>query len=198
VVVTESRHPRDSVGVSSEPPGRAGDDAQWIIDAYRQHFGFVYALVGRLGVPSAGIEDTVQEVFLVLHRRRSEFRGDSSVRTWLHGITAHVARRHRDAARLRAERTAALAEPPGPRLPDAELAQRRALRTLDHLLDDLADEQREVFVLAEVAGFSAPEIAEALSMNLNTVYSRLRLARERMHRGLQALRAAEGAHDEAT
>lgn len=179
--------------MSAEPPGRAGADARWIIDAYRQHFGFVHALVGRLGIPSAGIDDVVQEVFLVLHRRRAEFRGESSVRTWLHGIAAYVARRHRDALRLRAERTAALAEPPGPPLPDAQLAQRRALQTLDRLLDQLVDEQREVFVLTEIAGCSAPEIAAALGMNLNTVYSRLRLARERMQRALQALRAAEGA-----
>jgi len=179
--------------VSAEPPGRPGDDAQWIIDAYRQHFAFVHALVGRLGVPAASVDDVVQEVFLVLHRRRAEFRGDSSVRTWLHGITAHTARRHRDAQRLRAERTAALLEPPGPPLPDAQLAQRRALQTLDHLLDQLPDDQREVFVLTEIAGCSAPEIAAALGMNLNTVYSRLRLARERMQRALQTLRAAEGA-----
>lgn len=192
--MTETRRSPDRDGVSAEPPSRAGADAQWIIDAYRQHFGFVHALVGRLGIPSAGIEDVVQEVFLVLHRRREEFRGESSVRTWLHGIAAHVARRHRDALRLRAERTAALAEPPGPPLPDAQLAQRRALQTLDRLLDELVDEQREVFVLTEIAGCSAPEIAAALGMNLNTVYSRLRLARERMQRALLALRAAEGAH----
>ena len=190
--MTESRATRDSGDVSGEPPGRAADDRQWIIDAYRQHFGFVFALVGRLGVASSGVEDTVQEVFLVLHRRRHEFRGESSVRTWLHGIAVHIARRHRDASRLRAERTAALAEPPGPRLPDAELAQRRALHTLDRLLDTLADEQREVFVLAEVAGCSAPEIAEALGLNINTVYSRLRLARGRLQGALAAMRAERG------
>ncbi|HEY0138275.1 MAG TPA: RNA polymerase sigma factor [Nannocystis sp.] len=175
--------------MSSEPPGGG---VPWIVDAYRQHFRYVYALVGRLGVPSAGVEDVAQEVFLVLHRRRAEFRGDSSVRTWLHGITVHVARRHRDAIRRRSERTAGLDEPPPPIPPDVELDHKQALRALDRLLDTLADEQREVFVLAEVAGCSAPEIAEALGLNINTVYSRLRLARGRLQGALAALRAEKG------
>ncbi len=175
--------------MSSAPPG---GEVPWIVDAYRQHFGYVYALVGRLGVPAASVEDLAQEVFLILHRRRAEFRGESSVRTWLHGITVHVARRHRDTTRRRSERNAEIDEPPSPTPPDVELDQKQALRTLDRLLDTLADEQREVFVLAEVAGCSAPEIAEALGLNLNTVYSRLRLARGRLQGALAALRAERG------
>lgn len=186
--MTDAAGSRDSVRVSREAEG-----APWIVEAYRLHFAYVFALVGRLGVPSAFVEDTTQEVFLVLHRRREEFRGESSVRTWLHGIAVHVARRHRDTARRRAARLEAMAEPPGPTLPDAELERRQALRRLDRLLDGLVDEQREVFVLAEVAGCSAPEIAEALGLNINTVYSRLRLARGRLQRALESLRAEEGA-----
>lgn len=173
---------------SSEPP----DSTAWIVAAYREHFKYVHALVGRLGIPAGSVEDTTQEVFLVLHRRRAEFRGESSVRTWLHGITVHTARRQRDAIRLRTTRTSELAEPPPPSQPDAELDRRLALRTLDRLLDTLADEQREVFVLADIAGCSAPEIAEALALNLNTVYSRLRLARDRLQRALASLRAEQG------
>lgn len=176
--------------MSNEP--ERPDGAPWIVAAYREHFRYVYALIGRLGVPAESVEDAAQEVFLVLHRRRDEFRGESSVRTWLHGIAVHVARRQRDAIRRRAARTAELGEPPPPTRPDAELDRRLALRTLDQLLDRLNDEQREVFVLADIAGCSAPEIAGALALNLNTVYSRLRLAREHLRRALAALRAEEG------
>ena len=52
-----------------------------------------------------------------------------------------------------------------------------AARIVNRLLDGLDDDQREVFVLAELEDLSAPEIAEALEVKLNTVYSRLRLAR---------------------
>ncbi|MEZ4451254.1 MAG: RNA polymerase sigma factor [Nannocystaceae bacterium] len=171
-----------------------GSDVGWVIAAYREHFRYVYALVGRLGVPAASVEDTTQEVFLILHRRRGDFRGDSSVRTWLHGITVHVARRQRDALWRRAQETSTLAEVATPSTPEHDLDRRQALRTLDRLLDGLADEQREVFVLAEVAGCSAPEIATILGVKLNTVYSRLRLARSRLQGALEALRAREGEH----
>lgn len=175
--------------MSGEPERRDGEP--WIVAAYREHFKYVFALVGRLGVPAANVEDTVQEVFLVMHRRRAEFRGESSVRTWLHGIAVFVARRHRDGLRRRAAKLGQLGEPAVGRL-DEEVEQRQALRRLDRLLDELVDEQREVFVLAEIAGCSAPEIAEALGLNINTVYSRLRLARGRLQRALESQRTEGG------
>jgi RNA polymerase sigma-70 factor (ECF subfamily) len=176
--------------VSREPERLEGEP--WIVAAYREHFKYIFALVGRLGVPAAGVEDAVQEVFLVLHRRREEFRGESSVRTWLHGIAVHVARRQRDAIRRRAAKLEQVVVMQGTAL-DEEYASREALRRLDRLLDELVDEQREVFVLAEIGGCSAPEIAEMLGLNINTVYSRLRLARGRLQRALESLRAEEGA-----
>lgn len=185
--MTDPPGSRDSDEVSAR-----GSDVEWVIAAYREHFRYVYALIGRLGVPAASVEDTAQEVFLILHRRRAEFRGDSSVKTWLHGIAVHVARRQRDALRRRERQASTLAEIATPAAPEQELDRRHALRTLDRLLDGLADEQREVFVLAEVAGCSAPEIATILGVKLNTVYSRLRLARSRLQASLEALRAREG------
>lgn len=170
---------------------RASADVGWVVAAYREHFRYVYALVGRLGVPAANVEDTTQEVFLVLHRRRAEFRHDSAVKTWLHGIAVHIARRHRDAARRREGQASNLDAAAASPIPEIALDQRRALQTLDRLLNGLADEQREVFVLAEVAGCSAPEISEILGVNLNTVYSRLRLARSRLQGALEPLRVRE-------
>lgn len=170
-----------------EPSNPPPDDAAWVVEAYRQHFKYVWALLGRLGVPEASLDDVTQEVFLVLHRRRTEFRGGSSVRTWLHGIALHTARRHR--AKLdRRRRRADLIEPGAPPpTPEAEVGERRALQRLDHLLGQLGDEQREVFVLAEIAELRAPEIAELLGVKLNTVYSRLRLARRHLRQALDSL-----------
>jgi RNA polymerase sigma-70 factor, ECF subfamily len=58
-------------------------------------------------------------------------------------------------------------------------AQRDARRVVFDALDRLSDEQRAVFVLHDLEGKAAPEIAADLDVPLNTVYSRLRLARER-------------------
>lgn len=182
----------------AEREAEAEAEAAWVVDAYRQYFKYVWALLGRLGVPEASLEDVTQEVFLVLHRRRAEFRGGSSVRTWLHGIALHTARRHRaklDRRRLKDQTLEPAASPP---TPEAEVGQRRALQRLDELLAELGDEQREVFVLAEIAELPAPEIAELLGVKLNTVYSRLRLARNHLRRTLDALDGHEqGAADGA-
>jgi RNA polymerase sigma-70 factor (ECF subfamily) len=162
-----------------------------VIDAYREHFRYTWALVGRLGVPQSHVEDVVQEVFLVLHRRRADFRNESSVKTWLHGIALRVARRHRG----RIQRGEVDPLPPDARSKSPSLESRvegRAqLARLDALLDQLPDEQREVFVLSEVAQLRAPEIAQVMGVKLNTVYSRLRLARSRMKASLEAMQNAD-------
>ena len=169
---------------SRRSPSARGDsdaaDSDWVVEAYRSYFRYVFALLGRLGVPSSSIDDVVQEVFLVLHRRRHEFRSESSVRTWLHGIALHTARRHRTRIRRAEQPPPELPPPSGPRDPEAAASTNQALASLDRWLDALGDEQREVFVLAEIAELPAPEIAELLGVKLNTIYSRLRLARARV------------------
>ncbi len=199
--MTETPRSRDSVsamGVLSEvrreaaaPATATATATAWVVDAYRQYFRYVWALLGRLGVPEANLEDVTQEVFLVLHRRRDEFRQGSSVRTWLHGIALHTARRHRAKLERRRLKDETLEPSPPPPTPEAEVGQRRALQRLDQLLEQLPDEQREVFVLAEIAELPAPEIAELLAVKLNTIYSRLRLARRHIRRALDLLESAD-------
>jgi len=74
---------------------------------------------------------------------------------------------------------------------DEHLAEREARRVLHALLAGLDDDKRAVFVLAELEQMSAPEIAEATGLKLNTVYSRLRLARAEMDKALERHRARE-------
>jgi RNA polymerase sigma-70 factor (ECF subfamily) len=61
--------------------------------------------------------------------------------------------------------------------PHARLEVTEQLELFDDVLTALDDERRAVFILAVVEQLSALEIAEALGINRNTVYSRLRLAR---------------------
>ena len=190
--MTETKPRVHSREVGPAPRQRDDPASAWVVDAYRKYFRYTWALVGRLGVPASHVEDVVQEIFLVLHRRRDDFRNESSVQTWLHGIALRVARRHRD----RAKRKATDPLPPDARAtqPSMESAvQGRAqLAKLDALLDTLPEAQREVFVLSEIAELRAPEIAQVMGIKLNTVYSRLRLARSRMKASLQAMAREEG------
>jgi RNA polymerase sigma-70 factor (ECF subfamily) len=152
---------------------------------YREHHAFVWRVVRRLGVPDADVDDVVQEVFIVAHRRLAEFEGRSAVTTWLFGIAFRVMQEHRRraVARQRREQQAEAGRPPTE--PDKRLSRTEAVGVLDELLARLDEEQRGVFVMAEVAKLTAPEIAELTGAKLNTVYSRLRLARRGFDESLQ-------------
>lgn len=162
-------------------------------DIYDEHFDFVWRSARRMGVPEAAVDDAVQEVFLVAHRRLADFEGRSSVKTWLFGILLRVVsdhrRRHRRKGGL-APLPEALAAPD--RSGPAEQAETRArVRLLHGLLEQLDDEKRAVFVLAELEQLTAPEIGDALGIKLNTVYSRLRAARQKFEEALSRHRARE-------
>ncbi len=159
-------------------------------DVYRAHFAFVWRSAKRLGVRDAALDDVVQEVFVVVHRRLASFEGRSTLRTWLFGITARVVRDHRRAAKRK--ETDGNVDPdtlPSTPPPGAENAE--AVRVLHALLDLLDDERREVFVMAELEQMPVPEIADALGLNLNTAYSRLRLARQDFEQALARHRARD-------
>jgi len=148
---------------------------------YREHFQFIWRSLRRLGVRESSVDDAVQDVFLVAHRKLADFEGRSSHRVWLFAIAMRVAAEHRRRdGRLHLDEAAAL----GCGRVDETFEMRRRVQMLDALLGTLSDDQRAVFVMAEIEGFSAPEIAEALGEKLNTIYSRLRLGRRRFERAL--------------
>jgi RNA polymerase sigma factor (sigma-70 family) len=148
-------------------------------DLYRSEFAFVWSAARHLGVPVGAVDDVVQEVFLIAYRRMDALRFEVSARAWLFGVTRRVAFRFRRGAARRARRHAALAEFPRPagaapqqRYDDAQ--------QLARVLGKLSPGVRAVWELTEVLGMSAPEIASELGLPLNTVYSRLRLARHQL------------------
>jgi RNA polymerase sigma-70 factor (ECF subfamily) len=146
---------------------------------YGEHHEFVWRVLQNLGVAPAAVEDAVQDVFLVLHRRREHFDARGSLRGLLFGIARRVARQHRRVA-ARPQRLT-----PVPDLaaddPHDAVARRQAAAIVAAFLDELDEDKRMVFVLADVEGLAMPEIAEMLGIKLNTAYSRLRLARRQFH-----------------
>lgn len=157
---------------------------------YDEHASFVWRSIRRLGVSEAALDDVFQEIFLVVHRRLPEFEGRSSVRTWLFSITLHVVRRHRrtfqrKTRHLATEEGELEAVPESGRKDPLEAAAKaEAVRVLHELLDQLDDEKREVFVLAELEQMPAADIGEALGINVNTIHSRLRAARQAFEQAL--------------
>lgn len=157
---------------------------------YDDHFDFVWRSLRRLGVPESALDDAAQDVFVVVHRRLAEFEARSTLRTWLFGIALRVAQRHRRSAGKRAGEPL----PEGLWDPDAlgpedATARAHAVRLLHAVLESLEHDRRVVFVMMDLEQMSAPEVSDALGVNLNTVYSRLRAARRDFDATLARLRA---------
>ncbi|MFO0615691.1 MAG: sigma-70 family RNA polymerase sigma factor [Polyangiaceae bacterium] len=156
-------------------------------EVYEQCLDYVWRSVRTLGVRDPQLDDAVQDVFVVVHRRLGEFEARSSIKTWVFGIAVRVARDYR----RREQRKGGLGvldfdvldQRPGP---DAQVETSQALGRLAKVLDALDEDKREVFVLAEVEQLTSPEIAELLGIKLNTVYSRLRAARREFEIALAA------------
>jgi RNA polymerase sigma-70 factor (ECF subfamily) len=147
---------------------------------YSQYFDFVWRSLRRLGVGPAVVEDAVQDTFVILHRRFEDLRPDASAKAFLFGIALRVAHDYRRTARRkgadRLDLDSAISKEAGP---FERTAKAEAVRVLERFLESLDEDKRAVFALAELEGMTAPEISDALSVNLNTVYSRLRMSRER-------------------
>jgi RNA polymerase sigma-70 factor (ECF subfamily) len=170
-------------------------------DVYEAYVDFVWRMVCRFGLRQQAAEDVVQEVFLAVHRRLPEFEGRSSVKTWLVGIIRFALLERR-----RSMRHKALDRAPAPEVspdldaledattegPHERAAHAEALRLLYELLDGLDEDKREVFVLVELEQMPVVEAAAALGVNVNTVYSRLRLAREKFDAALARHHARDG------
>ncbi|HWB76801.1 MAG TPA: sigma-70 family RNA polymerase sigma factor, partial [Nannocystaceae bacterium] len=155
---------------------------------YRHQFGFVWSLTAHFGVPQAAREDVAQEVWLIVHRRLDTLRPDASARAWVASITRRVASRHHRAQQRADRKLAAL-----------EVIEERSNATfrpdsfalVDAALAGMEPAQREVFLLTQVEELSGPEVAEILEVSVNTVYSRLRLARARLADALAELERDE-------
>ncbi len=162
-----------------------------LAEVYDRHVAMVWRTLRALGVDEAAIDDAVQDVFIVVHRRLDGFEGRSTLSTWIYGIARRVASQYR--RRRRHDGDPALIEreaEPGPS-PRDTAERRQAARLVMELLAELDDDKREVFVLMELEQLPAPVVAEMLAIPINTAYSRLRLARQRFEAALARRRGEE-------
>jgi RNA polymerase sigma-70 factor (ECF subfamily) len=142
---------------------------------YAAHFLDLYRFLRRLGVLPRDLEDVCHEVFLVFHRKMADVLPGVTDRAFLFGIGARAAADYRRLRRhdVRLDGTG-VEEKRDVADPEAIYAMRQEL---SHALDRLTDDKRSVFVMHDLEGMSAPEMAAILGVPVNTVYSRLRLAR---------------------
>jgi RNA polymerase sigma-70 factor (ECF subfamily) len=165
------------VPFSDAAGARVASEPSELAAIYAAHFDPVWHHLRRMGIAAADREDLTQEVFLVVHRRLAVFDRARPLRPWLIGIATRVALSYWRTARRRPGDVASASDPEadtaGAAGPDHDARQ-----LLAALLATLDPEQRVMFVLHELEGFSVPEIAKLSEVPLNTVYSRLRRIRE--------------------
>jgi RNA polymerase sigma-70 factor (ECF subfamily) len=162
---------------------------------FRSHYERVVRWLTVLGVQGGDADDVAQEVFIVAHRKLDQLRPDASVTAWLLAICRRVSatqRRGRARARAREQHVTPPSELP---TPEAATMRSEAARMLHEFLVALPEEQRLVFVLYEMDGANANEIAEAVGVSRNTVHSRVRLIREKLARFVGRERAKEKRSD---
>ncbi|MBN1612232.1 MAG: sigma-70 family RNA polymerase sigma factor [Polyangiaceae bacterium] len=144
------------------------------------HFDFLCRCLRALGVHPEAIEDAAQETLIVVHRRLPEYEPRTPLRGWLFRIASHVARNYRRSVRRRRHHekqgTGLQARTLGP---EAAVQGREAAQLVERFVDGLGEGKRAVFVLALLEALPAPEVAAALDIPLNTVYSRVRALRRR-------------------
>ena len=168
-----------------------------IAEAYTTHHAPVRSFARRLLGDDAAAEDVVHDTFIALPRAVENFRGTSSLRSFVIGVAANRARRHvRSAARRRRAMTR-LAETSADRRdshapgPDELAVRRRLADRLSAALDELAHDQRVAFVLCEVEQRTSVEVAAILAVPEGTVRSRVFHARRKL-RELLAAEAPNG------
>lgn len=158
-------------------------------EIYRKYFNFVWSCTRRFGIPENEVEDVVQEIFVVIHARLQTLERSEALRSWIYGIVRRTASTYHRNKRVRAAHVEAFCAEPDvtyPQIPSPlDLAEQSdQVRLLWSLIEQLDPPKREAFVLAELDEMTVPEIAAAINVPLNTVYSRIRVARQELEQAL--------------
>lgn len=165
---------------------RCADESSAREELFRTHADAVYRLAYRLLGNTQDAEDVVQESFIAVFASLQSFRGEASLRSWLHRITVRTAGHYRRKARRKGTAPLSLvpeelrqghSADPG-RTADA----RAALRQLREVLGKVGQGRRAVFLLHEVEGYSLPEAAALLDISVTAAKKRVWRARRDLER----------------
>jgi RNA polymerase sigma-70 factor (ECF subfamily) len=162
---------------------RAGEgDAGAFREIYRQAAGYVYTLAYRVVNTKHDAEEVTQDVFLKVHRSLGSFKFEAAFKTWLYRIAVNTALNHaKKRSRVTTREVEEVFEDPAT-VTQADagkgLEAEETGAALKTLLDQLNPDQRACIVSREIEGMDYAGIARSLGININTVRSRLKRARE--------------------
>lgn len=167
----------------------------------KRHKTRIYNFVLRQVQNPATADELAQDVFLRVVQRAGEFKHEARFATWLYAIARNLCIDHARKQALRRhpslDQTAAndptgrtlgenLADPHPRSSVERGVASNQVGESIVRAIDTLPDDQREVFLLREIANLPFKEIAEITATGENTVKSRMRYALERLQHALSA------------
>lgn len=168
-------------------------------DIYAAEARWVWRALWRLGVPERDLEDVAHDVFVVVHRKLADYDPARPLRPWLFGICFRVALDRRRKAsttreQLARDDDAARGDDTAADVDDAiaVIARKQRGALVQQALQSLPLEQRAVLVLHELEGLAVADCVGVLDAPLNTLYSRLRLARAAFARAIARLAPSDG------
>lgn len=161
---------------------------------FEEHGAFVCRSLRMLGVPEGDLDDALQEVFLVVFQRMRDYEERGRVRAWLYSICTRVVWTRRRVMRRRREDLVDYPESAVGPTQHERVVDHEALALGHELLQALPPEQRDVFWLYEVEELPMSEIARSINCPLQTAYSRLHKARERILAAVKLAAAKDPDH----
>jgi len=157
-------------------------DMQAFEEVYKATSSFVYNVAYRVVNNREDALEVSQDVFMSLYHKLKSFRFESSFKTWVYRITANsainYAKKHARNKALPYEE--AFGEGAVDSDVHAKMEQEQQEELVKNLLSELNPDQRACVVLRNIQGLSYEEIAASLNININTVRSRLKRAREKL------------------
>ena len=151
-------------------------------DLFKQYAPFVASFLLRMGVSRSDLDDVMQEVFLVAHRLGGYLPGPAKPTTYLANIALRAAtthrRKHQVRSFVRANEELVGGASGDSVSPERAAENQRRLKLLQAALEQLDDDKRAIFIMAEIHGETVVAIAAGLGIPVDTAYSRLRAARK--------------------
>ncbi len=160
--------------------GLRAQDELHFSELYNRYFQRIYNFVFARMRNHAETEEVVQETFLAVFRSFENYRGQSSLLSWIYGIAKNTTNNHLRRAKSQSERIDLADEEDlvprvslGEGMPDEQLDMQRFGDLLAERLDDLADWQAEIFEMRHFENLSIPEISRRTARSSDAVRSSL-------------------------
>ncbi len=159
-------------------------DLQAFEEVYKLSSSFVYNVAYRVIGNQQDAQEATQEIFMTVYHKLKDFRFESSFKTWLYRITVNHSINMSKKISKTKNKTFVFDENVNPPSVEPETHEKMDReyneKIVQDFLSELNEDQRACIVLRNIEGLSYEEISQSLNININTVRTRLKRAREKL------------------